>query len=529
MMTKLFSSLALLVLLSPPAGAVQPAEGETLAAEQSFTYWLQDGIGTLDPAAATTAEDKDAVRQLFEGLMNEGPDGTMLPGVAMSHQVSADGFTYAFSLREASWSDGEQVTAGDFVHAWRRTVDPKGGFASARFLALMNVTNARRIIAGELPPDQLGVRAVDDRTLQVTLDRPTPHLLKMLADPATYPVPHKAIEQHGSAWTQPGKLVGNGAFTLQVNAPGEIAFARNPTYWDAANVVMQSLRGVVVNSSDTALARYLDGDLDRAPIPIGQYGQLSKDHPGQAVALPVPCTYAYVFNLSDKGPGALKDLRVRQALSLALDRDSIVEQLQGGQRPAYGWTHWALANLPAPEITRMTPDQRTSAARSLLAQAGFGPASPLALTLHYNTDEDHKALALAAQQSWKPLGVKLALSDDDWKTHADRMQRGDFDIARYSWCADYNDATSFLDWFRSDGPDLGGWSNAAYDRLMAEAETTPDPAAIHAQAESILATELPALFVYHYARAEMVNPAIKGLPTETAAGWYGKDLYRLAD
>ncbi|MCZ0961679.1 peptide ABC transporter substrate-binding protein [Paracoccus benzoatiresistens] len=529
-MTKLFNPLVLLVLLALPALAVQPAEGETLAAEQTFTYWLQDRVGALDPAAAAEPQDRDAVRQLFEGLMNEGPDGTMVPGVAISHQVSADGLTHTFVLREASWSDGEPVTADDFVHGWRRVADPKAGFASARFLTLMNVANARRIIAGELSSDQLGVRALDERTLQVTLDKPTPHLLKMLADPATYPVPRKVIDRHGSAWTQPGILVGNGAFVLQANTAGEITFVRNPAYWDAGNVVMQALRGVVVNGADAALARHLAGDLDRAPIPAGRYGQVSQDHPGRAVALPVPCTYFYVLNLSDKGPAALKDIRVRQALSLALDRDGIVDRvLRGGQRPALGLTHWAIADLPAPAIAGMTPDQRNTAARVLMAQAGFGPANPLSLTLHYNTDEHHKALAIAAQQSWKPLGVKLALSDDDWGTHSDRMHRGDFDIARYSWCADYGDATSFLDWFRSKGPNLGGWNNAAYDRLMAEAERAPDPAAMHAQAEGLLATELPAIFVYHYARAEMIDPAIRGLPTETAARWYGKDLYRVAD
>ena len=268
------------------------------------------------------------------------------------------------------------------------------------------------------------------------------------------------------------------------------------------------------------------------PIPVGEYPQLHEDFPDQATALPIPCTYAYVFNLSDKGPEALKNPALRRALSLGLERDLMVSNvLQGGQRPAQGWTHWAIPGLDAPEggPAALDQDARTALARELLAGAGYGPDNPLQLVLQYNGDALHRLLAQAARQYWKPLGVEVSLNNLDWTTHADRMHRQDFEIARYGWCADYNEPSAFLDWFRSDGENSGGWSNDEYDHLLDQARLADDPAPLYRQAEEILAAEAPAAFVYHYATAEMINPAIRGLPRGNAMGrWYGKDLYRLA-
>ncbi|WEF25688.1 peptide ABC transporter substrate-binding protein [Paracoccus sp. S3-43] len=533
-MSRLFTTIALLAALTLPAQAVQPAAGETLADGQTYTYWLLDAIRTLDPAKNADVEGSDVLRQLFEGLMNEGPTGAMVPGMAESHAESEDGLTYTFTLRDAKWSNGDPVTAQDFVYAWQRVANPETASESAWFLELMNVRNARQIIAGDLPPDQLGVRAVDDKTLEVKLTTRTPYFLKTLSHATTFPVPPKVVEQHGDAWTRPGNLVGNGAFTLQSHDPGvDITIVKNPEYWDAANVVMETVRGVTVNDNNIALTRYLAGELDRVQIPAGQYPRLSRQYPDQAVSIPYACSYAYVLNLSDKGPAALKDVRVRQALSLGLNRDIMVDQvLQGGQKPAYSWTHWAIEGFQPPDagISAMTQEQRMEKARALLTEAGYGPDNPLALTLQYNTDENHKKLAIAAQQFWKPLGVTITLNNVEWKAHTDRMQNQDFDMARYAWCADYNEATTFLDWFRTEGYNAGKWSNADYDKLMDESKTAPDPAPLYKRAEEILADEVPAVFVYHYAKADMLNPAIKGIPTSNVTNaWYAKDFYRIAD
>lgn len=517
-MTKFFATTAIAVALALPAHAVQPAEGEVLAESQSYTYWLLDAIKTLDPARNTDVEGSDVLRQLFEGLMNEDATGAMVPGVAERFEERDDKLTYTFHLRDAKWSNGQPVTAGDFVHAWQRVVNPATASEYAWFMELMNIVNATQIVKGEKPPEELGVKALDDRTLQVTLTTPTPYFIKTLSHATTYPVPQSVIAEHGDDWTQPGKLVGNGAFVLAAHNLGvDITLEKNPEYWDAANVLMQRVQGVTVNDNNVALTRYQAGELDRVQIPAGQYPRLSQESPDQAVSIPYACSYAYVYNVSDKGPEALKDVRVREALSLALQRDIIVENvLQGGQRPATTWTHWAIEGFDQPqtELATMSQADKTARAQELLAEAGYGPDNPLALTLQYNTDDNHKKLAIAAQQFWKPLGVNLTLNNVEWKVHTDRMQNQDFEIARYAWCADYNEASTFLDWFRTDGYNSGKWSNAEFDRLMAEAKTADDTAPLYSRAEEILAEEVPAAFVYHYAKVDMINPKIRGLPTD---------------
>ena len=199
-MTKLFATTALLTALAMPAWAVQPAEGETLAENQTYTYWLLDAIKSLDPAKNTDVEGSDALRSLFEGLMIEDAAGNMIPGVAESHEMSEDGLTYTFTLRDAKWSNGDPVTADDFVYAWQRVVTPETASEYAWYMELMNLQNATQIIAGEMEPDQLGVVALDDKTLQVTLTTPTPYFLNTLSHTTTYPVPRAVVEEHGDAW-----------------------------------------------------------------------------------------------------------------------------------------------------------------------------------------------------------------------------------------------------------------------------------------------------------------------------------------
>lgn len=533
-MTRLFASTALVALLALPAHAVQPAEGETLAETQTYTYWLLDAIKSLDPAKNTDVEGSDALRQLFEGLMIEDAEGNMIPGMAESHEVSEDGLTYTFHLRDANWSNGEPVTAGDFVFAWQRVVTPATASEYGWYMELMNIQNASEIIAGEMTPDQLGVRAVDDKTLEVKLTQATPYFLNTLSHTTAYPVPQTVVEEHGEAWVQPQNLVGNGAFTLASHNLGvDIVFEKNPEYWDADNVLMQTVRGVTVNDNNVALTRYQAGELDRVQIPAGQYPRLEEEAPEEATSVPYGCSYAYVFNLSEKGPEVLKDQRVREAMALSLNRDVIVDQiLQGGQEPAYSWVHWAINGFVAPEgnMGEMTAEERMARAKELLAEAGYGPDNPVQLELQYNTDDSHRLLAIAAQQFWRPLGIEIELNNVEWAVHTDRMQNQDFEIARYAWCADYNEASTFLDWFRTDGYNSGKWSNEEYDRLLAEAATAEDTTPLYQQAEAILDEEVPAVFVYHYSKVDMINPAIKGLPRENLLNtWYAKDLYRTAE
>lgn len=534
-MTRLFTTTALVAALALPAHAAQPAEGEKLAEDQSLSFWILDAIKSADPQLTSSRTDSDMIRQLFEGLMNEDETGAMIPGVAESHEVSEDGLTYTFHLRDAKWSNGDPVTAGDFVYAWQRAVNPETASEYAWFMELMNIVNATEIVKGEKAPEELGVKAVDDRTLEVTLTKPTPYFLKTLSHSTTFPTPQKVIEEHGDSWTQAGKMVGNGAYVLKSHDLGvEAVLVKNDEYWDAENTIIDEVKFITVNDQNIGLTRTLAGEIDwMNQLPAGQFPRLKEEHGDAVVAPPWACSYAYIFNLSDKGPEALKDLRVRQALSYAIDRDIIVDKiLQGGQKPAYFWTHWAIEGFESPEIEMAgwTQQERLEKAKALLAEAGYGPDNPLELTIQYNTSEDHKKLAIAVQQFWKAIGVNVTLNNYEWKVHIDRLNNQDFEVARYAWCGDYNEASTFLDYFRTEGYNQGKWSNAEYDKLLADSATSENPAELYNQAEQILIGDMALAPVYHYSQPQYIEPSLRGAPLENVMmSWYAKDMYRVAE
>ncbi len=536
-MTRTLAVSAAMLGLAGPLHAAGVPDGTKLAEEQSYTFWLLDAIKSMDPQINTDVEGSDILRNLFEGLYNEDGSGELVPGVALDHTVSEDGKTYTFNLRDdARWSNGEPVTAGDFVYAWRRLADPATASEYAWYMELMQVENAAAVIAGEMPPDQLGVTAVDDHTLEVRIITPLPYFPQMLVHGSTFPVLQSLIEEHGDDWTDAGTLVGNGAYTLTEHQLGErVVMEKNDTYWDAGNVTMEQLTALTINDQDQALTRYLAGELDRVDIPAGQYPRLNEEYPDQAISTPYNCSYIYMLNLSEKGPEALKDVRVRKALAYAIDRDIIVERiLQGGQRGAYNWTHWAIADFERPQIDwadDMDQAQRLELAKELMTEAGYGPMKPLELTLQYNTSEDHKKIAIAASQMLKQIGVNVTLDNYEWKIHTDRMQNQDFDMARYAWCGDYNEASTYLDLMTSySGHNNGEFFNDAYDKTMKDSKTATDPLELYQQAETILADEMPIIPIYHYANVDMIADDIKGLPENNVNNtWYGKDLYRIAE
>ncbi|WPZ23449.1 peptide ABC transporter substrate-binding protein (plasmid) [Sulfitobacter faviae] len=531
------ASSALALSLAFQAHAADVPEGVNLAEDQTYTFWLLDAIKSMDPQINTDVEGSDVLRNLFEGLYNEDGNGELVPGVALDHEVSEDGKTYTFNLRDdAKWSNGEPVTANDFVYSWRRLADPATASEYAWYMELMQVENAPEIIAGDKSPEELGIRAIDDHTLEVKITTPLPYFPQMLVHGSTFPVLQSVVEEHGDDWTDAGTLVGNGAYTLVEHQLGErVVMEKNDTYWDAENVVMEEIIALTINDVNQALTRYLAGELDRVDIPAGQYPRLKKEYPEQAVSTPYNCSYIYMLNVGEKGPEALKNVNVRKALAYAIDRDIIVDRiLQGGQKPSYNWTHWAIADFERPELDwadNMDQTQRVEKAKELLAEAGYGPDNPLDLTLQYNTSEDHKKIAIAASQMLKQIGVNLTLDNYEWKVHTDRMQNQDYDMARYAWCGDYNEASTYLDLMTSySGHNNGEFYNDAYDKLMKDSKTAEDPQPLYQEAEKILAEEMPIIPIYHYANVDMISADIEGLPENNVNNtWYGKDLYRTAE
>ncbi len=532
----LLSTILSLAFVGSAFAEKHPVSGEELSANQAYTYWMLDSVKSLDPQLASSVEDSDVIRSLFEGLYNEDGSGNLVPGVALEHTISEDLTTYTFKLRpDAKWSNGDPVTAGDFVYAWQRLVDPATASEYAWYMELMQVANASEIIAGTKPITDLGVKAIDPTTLEVKILAPLPYFPKMLTHSSVFPAIKSVIDAKGADWTKPENIVGNGAYVLKEHIPGEkVVMEKSPTYWNAASVIMSPVTALTINDENAALTRYQAGELDRTTVPAGQYPRLHEEFPNEAISTPYSCSYIYWMNLAEgKGNPALKDVRVREALSYALDRDIVVNNiLQGGQKPAYNWTHWAMNGfvMPTVEYAGWTQAERDAKAVALMAEAGYGPDNPLKVTLNYNTSEAHQKIAVAVQQIWKQkLGVEMTPANYEWKVHTDKMLAGDFEMARYAWCADYNEASTFLDLFTTySGHNDIKFDSPEYDKLMKDAKTMADPSPNYTAAEAILTAEMPIIPIYHYAKVDMIKADIKGLPQNNVQQtWYAKDIYRV--
>ncbi len=524
-------------LVAPVLAAKVPA-GVNLAADQTFTYRALDEHSSIDPQIVEDVSGSEIVRDLFEGLLNQDGDGNLVPGVAESWEASNGNLTYTFKLRkDAKWSNGDPVTANDFVYSWQRLADPQTASPYAWFMEIMSLENAKDIIAGDKEPSELGVSAPDDYTLVVNLTAPLPYFAAMTTHASTFPSPQKVVEEFGTAWTKPENIVSNGAYVLTEHVPNErLVRERNPNYWNDSETVIEKVTVLVINSDDAALTRYLAGELDRTEIPSGQYPRLKKEFPNQAISFPRLCNYYYTFNLSDSGPEAFKDVRVRKALAYSLDRSVVTEQvLKGGQFEAFTFTPAATANFTVPDVAwgKMSQAERDAKAKELIAEAGYGNGGkPLAFELLYNTSEGHKKIATVAAQMWKQkLGVDVTLANQEWKVFLETRGNQNFELARGAWCGDYNEASTMLDLLTTpSGYNDGKYSNAEVDKLMSDAKTAADASANYTKVEEILAQDMPVIPVYHYTGVYMLNEAIVGSwPVgNVEQNWYSRDLYKVA-
>ncbi len=519
------------------AQATHPDTGEKLAADQTFTYRLPDTIKTLDPQLNEETIGGHLLRQMFEGLLIQDAEGGLIPGVAESYEASNENKTYTFKLRDtARWSNGDPVTAHDFVYAWQRAADPATASPYAWYVELTSMVNAAEIIAGEKTPDTLGVKALDDQTLEVQLTQPLPYFPAMTTYATLAPAPKAAIEAHGDEWTKVANMIGNGAYVLSDRVVGEkITLTKSDTYWNADKVIISEITGLVINDADQALQRYKAGDIDYMDdLPAGQFPTLKAETPDEAFSTPRLCSYYYAYNFTDSGNPALQDVNVRTALSMAIDRNVIVDQvLKAGQTPAYNFTHSATAGFDLPDIDygTWTQAERDAKAKELMATAGYGPDNPITLKLIYNTSETHKAIATVVSQMWKQkLGVSTELSNYEWKTYIDIRGDQQFDVARSAWCGDYNEASTFLDLVTTThGANDGKYSNARVDELMQASKTAADPQPMYTKVEQILADEMAIAPIYHYANAFVLKPDYKGWPLNNVENnWYVKDHYRVA-
>ncbi len=473
----------------------------------------------LDPHVTTGTPELNIQMALFEGLVGPHPETLEpLPAAAESWSVSADGLRYVFTIRDsARWSDGAPVTARDFVAGWRRALSPAQAAPNAVLLHV--IAGAAAFNRGETADFAgVGVRALDERRLEVTLAGPAPHFLSLLLHPVWYPVPSHRLGEGTAAgdragpWTRPESFVGNGPFVLSAWRPRQYVEARrNPLYWDAAAVRLQAVRFHAIDEPAAEERAFLSGQLHVTDaLPPARVAAYRRAGSPPLRIDPYLGTYYILPNLRS---GPLADPRVRRALSLAVDRAAVTERLLGaGQAPAGGFVPPAMPGYDA----GIAPVHDPAAARALLAEAGFPGGRGLPrLEYLFNTSESHRQIAEALQAMWRrELGVDVQLVNMEWRSYLDRRTSGEFQLARAVWIGDYLEPSTFLDLWTSGNPNnWAGWSDPAYDALMAAARAAPDPAErmrLYAAAERRLIEQQVIIPLYHYVTVYLIDPAVRG-------------------
>ncbi|MDU5485099.1 MAG: ABC transporter substrate-binding protein [Serratia liquefaciens] len=530
--------LAGLIILSLQAGmAVQAAEvpaGVQLAAKQELVRANGYEPATLDPNLAESNVEFYIFNDLFEGLLRVGKNGEVIPALATKWETK--GTVWTFHLRpEAKWSNGDPVTADDFVFSWRRLTDPKTASPYGSYLASAYVLNAAEINAGSKPPSELGVKALDAHTLQVTLAEPNSYLLKQLVHFPVLPVNRKVVEQYGKNWTQPQNFVGNGAFKLAQWVVNEkVILERNTQYWDNAHTVLNKVTFLPLQGFPE-VARFRAGEIELGySAPPELYQQLKKNlGDEQLVTYPLLSTSYFAFN--NRQP-PFNDVRVRQALNLALDKQVIAGKVLGyGQQPAWTFTPTGAGGftLQAGVAAGWSQEQRIAQAKKLLAEAGFNAQHPLRFTLLYSNDATIKKIVIAASAMWKKnLGAEVTLQNQERKVVLDNINNGQYSAAFSRWLADYNDPSTFLNVFRSTSSENSAkYANEHYDRLLHQATAAQSPEQVQQafqQAEDVLAVDTPVAPVYYEANATLVKPYVKGIDFTRQGPLYDKNVYILA-
>ena len=485
------------------------------------TKILYLGNGTepkdLDPHTVTGVPESKILMALIEGLVIRHPEGLEpLPGIAKNWLISQDGKEYTFNLREALWSNGDPVTAHDFVYAWNRMLLPALGSQYPDML--YDVVNAEQFNKGDITDFNLvGVKALDAKTLKVNLKNPAPYFLELLAHYTTRPVHKPTIEKFGeidtlgNQWTRPGNFIGNGPFTLEEWKLNQvIKVKKNPNYWDADRVQLNEIHFLPIDNVSREDFMYRAGQIHiTSSIPTEKIEVYKEEYPNNISISPYYGTYYYRINLNKK---PLDNKLVRKALSLSIDRELITKKVaKGGQIPAFSFTPPDPNGYFPPTKLEYNP----SKAKELLKEAGYSKNDSLTFELLYNTSEGHQKIAEAMQQMWKEtLGINIVLTNTDWKVYLSRENNGDFEISRAGWIGDYQDPKTFLDMMVSGrGNNKTGWSNKEYDNLLIKAaqSTSQDERYKYLyEAEKILIDELPIIPIYTYTRIYMKHETVKG-------------------
>lgn len=473
---------------------------------------------SLDPHKASGTWENNIIGDMFVGLFTEDPDAHPVPGMAESWEVSDDSLTWTFHLRESYWSDGEPVTAGDFVYAWRRIANPETG---AQYVSLLYpVVGMAAVSRGEAPPEAIGVIAVDDRTLEIHLENPAPYLPGLLTHYTTFPLPQHIVEQFGDEWVRPENIEVNGPYKLiDWRTNNFVHLSRNSYFFDDANSCIDEVYYYPTVDNSAAGRRVRNGELDlNMEFPGQQMEFLRREIPDYVRVHPYMGTVYFSINTTLE---QFSDPSVRNALGMAIDREFIANEiLRAGQLPAYSLVPPGIDNYVSgveASWADIPVEQRRVTARELLTEAGYGPDNPFRFEYTYRATADNPRVAPVVQNDWSAIAewVQPELIVNDTQIHYDNLRASDFEIADGGWIADYNDPYNFLflGEFRSVPMNYSRYNNPEYDALVEQANREQDlgvRAGLLAQAEQMLIDDMPIIPLVYYVNKNLVNPRVTG-------------------
>ena len=489
-------ALALLLLAAIPAQAASVLNRGSGAEPES-----------LDPAFAGSMVEADILGDLMVGLTTLDAAARPIPGIAERWEISPDGLTWIFHLRKAQWSDGNPVTAQNFVSAWQRLLDPKTGARQAQML--WGIKNARAITAGRMPPSALGVNATSLSVLKVVLEQPAPYLPELLTLPAALPLPDKPS-------FKPGGTVSNGPYRLKSWQPNDhVSLVKNPHFYDAGAVKIDAVNYFPTGDSQAALRRLRAGELDmQSPLPAAQLPWIRTNMPASLHIVPSLALAYIAMNLRDP---ALADKRVRRALNLVYDREAVAGKvLKLGEMPAYSYVPPAIAHYaqgPQLDFKALPYPARLAQARRLMQEAGYSQFNKLTLTYSTSGNPDSKRLAAVFQAMARLIYVDVRVVVADYPMVLSAMRRGQFQLAYTTWLADFDDASNFLDLLRSGSPgNYSGYRSNMFDAAMAAYDGERDSQRIQRlqRAEHIALDDMPWLPIRFLSQSEAVGPRVGG-------------------
>ena len=488
------------------------------AGQQCLEYGNDSEPATLDPGKSNLVTEAVIISDLIMGLTTDAPDARPVPGMATHWETSADGLIWTFHLRDSKWSDGVPVSADDFVFGLRRTLDPNT--ASIYAYLLYVIKGGKAVNEGKAPLTSLGVRALDPRTLEITLEHPAPYMPELAKHQSFFPAPRHAVEKHGDAWVQPGNYVSNGPFKLVAWKLGDrITVVKNPYFYDAAKVCLDRINYYPTPDVISAERRVARGEMDiNTRFQSNRYKRLQQTMPGVPRTQVALATTYMSFNTRDVA--AFKDIRVRRALSQAIDREFITAKLLGaGQVPAYAFVPPVAANYVAngPRLrwAGMPFAARQAEARRLLAEAGYSAQRPLKFVITAFTNTDSLLLMEAIQADWRAIGVEASLQQAEAGVAFAAFRERAFEVGSMSWYGDFNDPVTFLGLMKSDtgAQNYADYKNPAYDALLAQADQEPDigrRASILARAEQQLLDDEGLVPVYFVVSRNLVSQRVTG-------------------